>query len=551
MIDYGACIANIGVVTPAKLEGIPRRSYRSLQRERQARETRARILAAACAEFERRGYAATRMRAVAQAAGVSVPTLELVFGTKPQLLRAAISFAIRGDAEPIPMLKRPWAQRALEAASAGEFLATVGRVLVDGEQRSAGIIVAAFEAANQDESMSALADQLRGQRAETAGWLVDGVIARASLRGEITREQAIDTVWLLMDPNAYLALTRDRGWTAERFEAWFTDSVRRLLLPSETEPLVTTRSRLSSQTTSTPKRKAEDTMSEQANRPAAAGEKYSVDTGLARPGAFTYIHIPATDVRRAAVFYRDVFGWHINNPDSDRPSFDDGSGRFSGAWISDHLATAEPGLLPYIYVADVRETVTRIIAHGGAIVTEPYPEGLLTVSTFRDPAGNVVGLWHDTTRSPATSEPGAPSSESAVAPVPEHLHTITPRLAITDAAAAIDFYATAFDAREIGERYCAPDGTLIHAELRIGDSIVMITEDEGYRALLCTYWPDVDAAWERAVAAGAQVLHPLADHFYGERGGRVKDPFDQEWMLGARLEKLTGAEIAARAPAHD
>ena len=131
--------------------------------------------------------------------------------------------------------------------------------------------------------------------------------------------------------------------------------------------------------------------------------------------------------------------------------------------------------------------------------------------------------------------------------MPEHLHTVTPRLALIDAAAAIDFYAKAFDAREVGERHCAPDGTLIHAELRIGDSIVMVTEDEGYKALLCTYWPDVDAAWERATAAGAQVLHPLADQFYGERGGRLKDPFDQEWMLSARLEKLTAAEIAARA----
>ena len=135
--------------------------------------------------------------------------------------------------------------------------------------------------------------------------------------------------------------------------------------------------------------------------------------------------------------------------------------------------------------------------------------------------------------------------------MPEHLHTVTPRLALTDAVAAIDFYAKAFDAREVGERHCAPDGTLIHAELRIGDSIVMVTEDEGYTALLCTYWPDVDAAWEQATAAGAQVLHPLADRFYGERSGRVKDPFDQEWMLSARLEKLTAAEIAARTPTHD
>ncbi|MGB9185188.1 MAG: VOC family protein [Solirubrobacteraceae bacterium] len=290
-------------------------------------------------------------------------------------------------------------------------------------------------------------------------------------------------------------------------------------------------------------------MSEHAR--AASVDRFGVDDGLARPGGVTYLHIPATDVRRAAAFYRDVFGWNIDGPDSDRPSFDDASGLLSGAWISDHLAVAEPGLLPYIYVADMKETIARIVAHGGAIVREPYPEGLLTVATFSDPAGNVIGLWHDTTRSPGDSEPQAPGAAETVTPVPEHLHTVTPRLVLADAAAAIDFYAEAFDAHEVGERHCAPDGTLIHAELRIGDSILMITEGNGYKALLCTYWPDVDAAWERAVGAGAQVLHALADQFYGERGGRVKDPFDQEWMLSARLEKLTAAEIAVRAPAHE
>jgi predicted enzyme related to lactoylglutathione lyase len=293
-------------------------------------------------------------------------------------------------------------------------------------------------------------------------------------------------------------------------------------------------------------------MSEEANQPTPSGDGYSVDSGLARPGAVTYLHMPAMDVRRAAAFYRDVFGWSINHPDSDRPSFDDASGLLSGAWISDHLPAAEPGLLPYIYVADIEETVALIVARGGAILTEPCPEGLLTIATFRDPAGNVIGVWHDTARpSPTSEQTGCPATEQTVAPAPEHLHTVTPRLALTDAAAAIDFYAKAFDAREVGERHCAPDGTLIHVELRIGDSIVMVTEDEGYKALLSTYWPDVDAAWEQATAAGAQVLHPLADQFYGERGGRLKDPFDQEWILSARLEKLTAAEIAARAPAHD
>ena len=258
-----------------------------------------------------------------------------------------------------------------------------------------------------------------------------------------------------------------------------------------------------------------------------------VEAGLARPGAITYMHIPAAEVREAARFYRDVFGWTINNPDSDRPSFDQPGGLLSGAWMRDH-----DSLLPYIYVADVAETAERIVANGGAIVRQPYPEGLLEVATFRDPAGNVIGLWHDTR--------SAGAGDEHVAPVPEHLQTVTARLVLAGAGGAIDFYGRAFGAVELGERHCAPDGTLIHAELRIGDAVVMVTEGEGYKALLCTYWPDVDTAWERALGAGAEVLYPLADQFYGERGGRLRDPYGQEWMLSSRLERLTAAEIAAR-----
>lgn len=143
---------------------------------------------------------------------------------------------------------------------------------------------------------------------------------------------------------------------------------------------------------------AEDIMSQHTDQPRAAGQDHNVDPRLATPGAITYLHIPAADVRQAAVFYREVFGWHINNPDSDRPSFDDTSGHLSGAWISDHLDVKEPGVLPYVYVDQIEETVARILAHGGEIVTKPSPEGSLTVATFRDPAGNVVGLWHDTRR---------------------------------------------------------------------------------------------------------------------------------------------------------
>jgi PhnB protein len=148
-----------------------------------------------------------------------------------------------------------------------------------------------------------------------------------------------------------------------------------------------------------------------------------------------------------------------------------------------------------------------------------------------------------------------------VSPVPEHLHTVTPRLVVRDGAAAIDFYRSAFGAVEIGDRFTGPSGELIHAEIRIGDSVVMITDEAEngqpamsprslggvVTAVMATYWEDVDAAWDRVVSAGAEVVYPLADQFYGERGGRVRDPFGQQWMLSQRIEQLSPAEMERRA----
>jgi PhnB protein len=148
-----------------------------------------------------------------------------------------------------------------------------------------------------------------------------------------------------------------------------------------------------------------------------------------------------------------------------------------------------------------------------------------------------------------------------VSPVPEHLRTVTPRLVVRDGAAAIDFYRAAFGATELGERFTGPSGELIHAEIRIGDSVVMIS-DEGENeapakspeslagvvsAIMATYWEDVDAAWERAIGAGAEVVYPLEDQFYGERGGRLRDPFGQHWMLSQRIEEVSREEMDRRA----
>jgi PhnB protein len=163
-----------------------------------------------------------------------------------------------------------------------------------------------------------------------------------------------------------------------------------------------------------------------------------------------------------------------------------------------------------------------------------------------DPDGNLLGVYEQAGLG-AQERAAAKVAAGGVAPVPEHLRTVTPRLAVPRAIEALEFYRRAFGAWEIDERFCAPDGTLIHAEIQVGDTVVMVTEDEGYRALLATYWPDVDVAWERALAAGATVVFDLADQFYGERGGRLEDPFGQQWMLSSRTEILSADEMRVRA----
>ena len=151
--------------------------------------------------------------------------------------------------------------------------------------------------------------------------------------------------------------------------------------------------------------------------------------------------------------------------------------------------------------------------------------------------------------------------KTRVLPIPAGYHAITPYLSIRGAADAIEFYKRAFGAKEL-ERMPGPDGqSIMHAELKIGDSIVFLADefpDMGSRApeslggttgTLHVYVKDVDAAFARAVAAGAQVRMPLADMFWGDRYAKVADPFGHEWGLGTHKEDLTPKEIAKRAEA--
>jgi predicted enzyme related to lactoylglutathione lyase len=118
-----------------------------------------------------------------------------------------------------------------------------------------------------------------------------------------------------------------------------------------------------------------------------------VESRFARPGGLTYVQIPTVDARESAAFYETVFGWTIRGRDTSHVSFADATGDVIGAWITDRAISREPGILPYIYVDGIDATLEKVALHGGEIVKAPYPEGDLWVATFRDPAGNVLGVW--------------------------------------------------------------------------------------------------------------------------------------------------------------
>jgi AcrR family transcriptional regulator len=242
-IDYGIAIVNTALVVAHKQRAA--RTYRSSRRETQARLTRQTILRAATTVFLDRGYSGATMRAIATEAGVSVPTVEALFGTKARVLKAAIDVAIAGDDEPIAILDRGWTDGAMLTDNTDEFLGIVAGVIGPAQARSAGLVLAVFEGSSTDSDLANLTAEMIAQRGNTAEWLIDTLIRTAALREGCTRSEAIDTLWILMDPAVFDRLTRQRGWTQTHYQRWFAHSARRLLVAdaTPTEPTPTTRRR--------------------------------------------------------------------------------------------------------------------------------------------------------------------------------------------------------------------------------------------------------------------------------------------------------------------
>lgn len=146
----------------------------------------------------------------------------------------------------------------------------------------------------------------------------------------------------------------------------------------------------------------------------------------------------------------------------------------------------------------------------------------------------------------------------AVKPVPEGYHTVTPYLAVDDASAAIEYYKKAFGAKE-RVRMDAPGGKIGHAEIEIGDSLVMLSDPlpqattrppaelGGTSASVFLYVEDVDTVVRRAVDSGATVTTEVADQFWGDRFGTIRDPFGHIWSIATHVEDVAPEEMAARA----
>jgi len=144
--------------------------------------------------------------------------------------------------------------------------------------------------------------------------------------------------------------------------------------------------------------------------------------------------------------------------------------------------------------------------------------------------------------------------------IPDGFHTLTPHIVVEDAGKAIEFYKRAFGAQEI-ERHLAPDGQrVMHAQIKIGDSLLMLANEfppmcmgpksrGGTSTTLHLYVPDADAAFNRAVKAGCSVKMPMMDQFWGDRYGQVEDPFGHQWSIATHKQDLTSEQIAANAKA--
>lgn len=212
------------------MDGSVKRGYRSDVRAAQARDTRRAVVAAAERLFVERGYGATTVDAVAAAAVVSRKTVFTAVGGKLDLLRTAIEWAVAGDDLPVAVADRAGLRDVLDRADPVALLRGCAQVSTQINGRVAALSLVLDGAAGMDGEARALVEEGRAHRLEDARTIVVRLRALGALTGRLEPDEAVDLVWLAIDPALFDRLVRLRGWAPDRFERWLADSLLGALL---------------------------------------------------------------------------------------------------------------------------------------------------------------------------------------------------------------------------------------------------------------------------------------------------------------------------------
>jgi AcrR family transcriptional regulator len=209
------------------------RPYDSSNRARQARETRRRIVQAAAVLFAHEGYSATSIKAIAEEAGVAVPTVYASLRSKANILRAVVDLTVRGDDEAAPLASRAGWQEIERQQDPREQLTLFAHLHRQICDREAAVFAQLEAAAGADPEATQLLAEHDQRRYETQRRLARRLHRRKQLRPGLAAREAADMIWTLASERTYLALVRDRGWKADNYERWVAKQLVVALLPQQ------------------------------------------------------------------------------------------------------------------------------------------------------------------------------------------------------------------------------------------------------------------------------------------------------------------------------
>jgi AcrR family transcriptional regulator len=208
-----------------------KRKYNSSRRKAQSQETRMQITEAARELFIERGYSGTSIDAIAKEAGVAQETIYALFGNKMAILARVVDVSIVGDGQPIPLLAREQIREVefetVQSRQIGMFAKRIRMIM----SRVAPLFEVMRSAAKTEPEIRAMLKKYLGGKMEGMGYFVDCLLANGPLQKRMSKLAATETLWTLTSAEVYNLLTADRGWSAEEYESWLSQTLIRLLLP--------------------------------------------------------------------------------------------------------------------------------------------------------------------------------------------------------------------------------------------------------------------------------------------------------------------------------